>query len=84
MRPTKKLSNLPPPLLPLTFLLLLQAVRNLNPLICRFYFLDGKAKAMGVSASATANDVIKILSQKIDLQSVDGWALYEVRDGKIN
>lgn len=58
----------------------LQAVRNLNPLICRFYFMDNKAKAMGVSASATANDVIKILSQKIDLQSVDGWALYEVRD----
>ena len=33
---------------------------------------------MGVSASATANDVIKILSEKIELQSVDGWALYEV------
>lgn len=53
-------------------------MKNLNPLICRFYFLDGKAKAMGVSPSATANEVIKILSQKIDLQSVDGWALYEV------
>ena len=53
-------------------------MKNLNPLICRFYFLDGKAKAMGVGASATANAVITSLSQKIDLQSVDGWALYEV------
>ena len=53
-------------------------MKNLNPLICRFYFLDGKAKAMGVNPSATANEVIKILSQKIDLQNVDGWALYEV------
>lgn len=75
---TKILYKSPPPsLLPSP---LPQAVRNLNPLICRFYFLDGKAKAMGVSASATSIDVIKILSQKIDLQSVDGWALYEVRE----
>ena len=56
----------------------LQAVRNLNPLICRFYFLDGKAKAMGVNPTSTATDVIKILAEKIDLQNVAGWALYEV------
>ncbi len=56
-----------------------QAVRNLNPLICRFYFLDGKAKAMGVDPSATAFNVIRTLADKIGLQNVDGWALYEVR-----
>ena len=55
-----------------------QAVKNLNPLICRFYFLDGKAKAMGVDPSATAHDVIRALAEKIELQNVDGWALYEV------
>lgn len=55
-----------------------QAVKNLNPLICRFYFLDGKAKAMGVNPSATAADVIRALADKIELQNVDGWALYEV------
>jgi len=55
-----------------------QAVKNLNPLICRFYFLDGKAKAMGVDPSATASDVIRALAEKIELQNVDGWALYEV------
>ena len=62
-----------PSLLPLT-----QAVKNLNPLICRFYFLDGKAKAMGVNPSATAGDVIRTLAEKIELQNVEGWALYEV------
>ena len=55
-----------------------QAARNLSPLICRLYFLDGKAKAMGVSPSSTARDVIKTLAEKIELQSVEGWALYEV------
>ncbi len=54
-------------------------MKNLNPLICRFYFLDGKAKAMGVNPSATASDVIRALAEKIELQNVDGWALYEVR-----
>lgn len=54
------------------------AVKHLNPLICRFYFLDGKAKAMGVDPSSPASEVIKSLAEKIDLQSVDGWALYEV------
>jgi len=40
--------------------------------------LDGKAKAMGVIPSATASDVIKMLAEKIELKSTDGWALYEV------
>ena len=56
----------------------MQAVRNLTPLICRFYFLDGKAKAMGVNPTSTATDVIKNLAEKIELQNVEGWALYEV------
>jgi myosin-7 len=54
------------------------AVKNLHPLICRFYFLDGKAKAIGVDPCATTSDVIKALGDKIDLQSMDGWALFEV------
>lgn len=59
-----------------------QAVRKLHPLICRFYFLDGKAKAIGVDPSATASDVIKALADKIELQNVDGWALFEVDPDK--
>ena len=35
------------------------------------------AKAMGVEPSAMAADVVKQLAQKIDLQSTDGWSLYE-------
>ena len=53
-------------------------MRNLNPLICRFYFLDGKAKAMGVSPTSAATDVVRMLAEKIELQNVEGWALYEV------
>lgn len=33
---------------------------------------------MGVNPSATAGDVIRALAEKIELQNVDGWALYEV------
>lgn len=33
---------------------------------------------MGVDPSATAMDVIRALAEKIELQNVDGWALYEV------
>ena len=55
-----------------------QCVKNLNNLICRFYFLDGKAKAIGVDPSATVSDVLRVLADKIELKNVDGWALYEV------
>ena len=53
-------------------------MKELSPLILRFYFLDGKAKAIGVDPCCTAADVVQALAEKIDLQSVDGWALYEV------
>lgn len=55
-----------------------KAVKVPSQLICRFYFLDGKAKAMGVDPSATASDVIKSLASRVDLQSSDGWGLFEV------
>jgi len=49
------------------------AVKNLNPLICRFYFLDGKAKAMGVDPSATASDVIRALAVLSSLPVLSQW-----------
>ncbi|KJE90233.1 myosin-X [Capsaspora owczarzaki ATCC 30864] len=59
----------------------LQAVQNLSCFICRFFFLDGKSKAVSVEPSSTAQDVLKELAEKINLHSTDGWALYEESDG---
>ena len=33
---------------------------------------------MSVHPSDSAGDVVKALAERIDLHSVDGWALYEV------
>ena len=33
---------------------------------------------MSVHPSDSAGDVVKALAERIDLNSVDGWALYEV------
>lgn len=55
----------------------MNAIRELQPIICRFFFLDGKAKAIGIQPCWTAHDVINELAAKIGLQSPDGWALFE-------
>ena len=55
-----------------------QAAKVPAQLICRFYFLDGKSKALGVEPFATASDVIQLLAMKVDLQDTEGWALFEV------
>ncbi|EGD81471.1 myosin-X [Salpingoeca rosetta] len=55
----------------------INAIRELQPIICRFFFLDGKAKALGVHPCWTARDVIEDLASKIGLQSTEGWALFE-------
>ena len=56
----------------------LKAVRNLQPMVCRIHFMDGKTKAISVEPSENVVDVLGKVQQKIDLQSADGWALYEV------
>lgn len=55
----------------------IEAIRAHQPIICRFYFLDGKAKAVGVQPSWTAADVIAAVASKIHLQTTAGWALFE-------
>lgn len=40
--------------------------------------MDGKTKAVGVLSVDTTTDVLQKVAQKIGLQSVEGWALYEV------
>lgn len=55
----------------------IEAISAQQPIICRFYFLDGKAKAVGVQPSWTSSDVILAIAGKIGLKATAGWALFE-------
>lgn len=54
-----------------------EKIKTLQPIICRFYFLDGKAKALGVQPWWTSTDTIEAIGSKINLADLDGWALFE-------
>ena len=49
-----------------------------RPIICRFYFLDGNVKAIGINSYTTAQQAIKDLAKRIDLPDPTGWSIYEV------
>jgi len=58
-------------------LLEIQACKNLTNLTCKIHLLDGRCETLSVHPTDTALDSLTKLASKIDLQSIEGWALYE-------
>jgi myosin heavy subunit len=58
-------------------LLEIQACKSLTTLTCKIHLLDGRCETLSVHPCDTTVDTLTKLAHKINLQSIEGWALYE-------
>jgi len=54
-----------------------EAVRRLDSVVCRIHFLDGRSKSIDISPLDTAGDIVQRVSDRMGLNPIDGWALYQ-------
>ena len=54
-------------------------MRRLGTIVCRFFFLDGRTKAIDVHPTDSAGDAVLKLAEKLNLCNTEGWAIFQSR-----